>query len=296
MVSGMKIALFCIGFKQENKEELLQLVSEIKERKHRLYFNEELYAFLKSDLGEEKATWSGYQSLSEIQPDFLFSLGGDGTILKSILHVRDLKIPIVGINMGRLGFLANVNKGKMSLLLDRLSHRDYIEEQRTLLHLDSNMTIFSNANFALNDFSILKRDSSSMITVHTYINGKFLNSYWCDGLIVSTPTGSTAYSLSCGGPIIYPDSKSFVITPVAPHNLTVRPLVVPDDSHLSFEVEGRNSEFICTLDGRMEMIGSDHKIAISKEKFGVHLLRFDEEEFVDTIRKKLNWGNDVRNW
>ncbi len=292
----MKVALFCIGFKEEDREELLQVIRELQVGGLELFFNKHLYSFLSSELPKNVKQWSTNEDLSNVKPNFLFTLGGDGTILESVLHIRDLEIPIVGINMGRLGFLANVNKEKISALLSKLKDGEYVKEYRSLLHLDSNKKIFSSNNFALNDFSILKRDSSSMITIHAYINGKFLNSYWCDGLIVSTPTGSTAYSLSCGGPIVYPESKSFVITPVAAHNLTVRPIVVPDDAQLSFEVEGRNKEFLCTLDGRMERIDEETRISISKEKFGACLLRFGPEEFVDTIRKKLNWGNDVRNW
>ncbi len=227
--------------------------------------------------------------------DYLISLGGDGTLLDTLTFVRNSNIPILGINFGRLGFLASTGRSEIKLAIDALQARTYQLDRRTLLHLDSNKDIFGGVNYALNEFSIHKKDTSSMITIHTYINGELLNSYWADGLIIATPTGSTGYSLSCGGPIIFPSSENFVITPVAPHNLNVRPIIVSSDSIISFEVEGRNENFLCTLDSRYEAIDTSYQIAVRKEEFSINLLRVNEMDFLSTIREKLMWGADQRN-
>lgn len=227
--------------------------------------------------------------------DMIITLGGDGTILKAATLVRDYGIPILGINLGRLGFLARVEKTKLRETLRLLSLGRFTTEQRDMLYLESNLPIFDETPFALNDFTLLKRDTSSMITIHTFVNGSYLNSYWADGLIVATPTGSTGYSLSCGGPIVFPGSGNFVVTPVAPHNLNVRPIVLSDDSVISFEIEGRAENFLCTLDSRFETITSVHSLAVRKNDFGIQLVKLPGINFMDTLRSKLNWGADKRN-
>jgi len=227
--------------------------------------------------------------------DMIITLGGDGTILKAATLVRDAGIPILGINLGRLGFLARVEKTKLKEALRLLAHGRYETESRDMLYLESNLPIFGDTPFALNDCTLLKRDTSSMITIHTFINGAYLNSYWADGIIVSTPTGSTGYSLSCGGPIVFPGSGNFVITPVAPHNLNVRPIVISDDSVVSFEVEGRAENFLATLDSRFETITSVHSLAVRKNDFCLQLVKLPDLNFMDTLRSKLNWGEDRRN-
>lgn len=227
--------------------------------------------------------------------DFFMSIGGDGTLLDTVCVVGGLEIPILGLNTGRLGFLATVAKDKIEEALDHLVTGNYQIESRTLLSLESNRKLFHGLNFALNEFTIHKRDTSSMITVHTYIDGKYLNSYWADGLIVSTPTGSTGYSLSCGGPLITPGAKNFVITPVSPHNLNVRPIIVSDDSEISFEIEGRTDKFMISLDSRSTSISADLKLSVKKEKFSAKLVKLPHYHFFDTLRQKLNWGFDMRN-
>lgn len=227
--------------------------------------------------------------------DMIITLGGDGTILKAATLVRDYGIPILGINLGRLGFLARVEKTKLRETLRLLALGRFTTERRDMLYLESSLPIFDETPFALNDFTLLKRDTSSMITIHTFINGSYLNSYWADGLIVATPTGSTGYSLSCGGPIVFPGSGNFVVTPVAPHNLNVRPIVLSDDSVISFEVEGRAENFLCTLDSRFETITSVHSLAVRKNAFGIQLVKLPGISFMDTLRTKLNWGEDRRN-
>jgi NAD+ kinase len=227
--------------------------------------------------------------------DCLISLGGDGTVLDAITLVGDTLIPILGINYGRLGFLATISKDELSIMVEALVNRSYVIDKRSLLHLDSNLPIFEGTPFALNEFAIHKRDTSPMIKIHTYLNGELLNSYWADGLIIATPTGSTGYNMSCNGPILFPDSSSFVITPVAPHNLNVRSVVVPDSSVISFEIEGRTEELICALDARKEIVPIGIQIAVKKEAFCVHFIRLNENSFLSTLRTKLTWGFDKRN-
>jgi NAD+ kinase len=227
--------------------------------------------------------------------DCIISLGGDGTLLDTVAFVRDKGIPILGINYGRLGFLANIGKDELSSAISSLAERSYLIDKRTLIHLDADIPVFDQAPFALNEFTLQKKDSSSMIRIHTYLNGEFLNTYWADGLIVATPTGSTGYSLSCNGPIVFPDSGSFVITPVAPHNLNIRPIVVPDNNIISFEVEGRTDSFICTMDSRRQVVPKEAQLAVKKEKFTVNLIRLNENNFLQTLRNKLSWGLDKRN-
>ena len=235
------------------------------------------------------------EELKSYNPDFVLALGGDGTILSAMTLVLDSGIPILGINLGRLGFLSSVEKTKIRSAIQMLIDKKYVIDERTLIQSHCNLPIFEGKQFALNDFTLHKRDTSSMITVHCYIDGEFLNSYWADGVIVSTPTGSTGYSLSCGGPIIFPNSENFIITPVAPHNLNVRPIVLSEDSEIRFEIEGRSDNFLATLDSRYETITSEHVITIKKADFRVNLVDLNTISFNTTIHKKLMWGLDSRN-
>jgi NAD+ kinase len=235
-----------------------------------------------------------YEDLKS-ETDFLFSIGGDGTLLDTVFLVKDLNIPVVGINAGRLGFLSSISPENLETAIASLAKGHYSLEVRTLLRLESNRPIFENENIALNEFTLHKKDTSSMITIHTYLNGEYLNSYWADGLMISTPTGSTGYSLSCGGPIIVPESETFVITPIAPHNLNVRPIVVSDKNVISLEVEGRSQHFMATLDSRSVTIDSGYQLAVRREDYTINLVRMSNENFLNTLRKKLNWGLDTRN-
>ncbi|MCX6271760.1 MAG: NAD kinase [Bacteroidetes bacterium] len=227
--------------------------------------------------------------------DILLSIGGDGTMLDTITLVRDSGIPILGVNMGKLGFLSSLPKDDIIAGIDRILQKNYTLDRRTLLRLESENKPFGDLNFAMNEFTVSKKGNMTMITVHTYIDEKFLNSYWGDGLIVSTPTGSTAYSLSCGGPIISPGSETFVITPVATHNLTVRPMVIPDHSRIRIRVEGRNDLFNISLDSRSVGIQGTSEFTICKEDFTINLIQMEGQDFIRTIRAKLNWGVDIRN-
>ena len=202
---------------------------------------------------------------------------------------------MLGINFGRLGFLASLGKENLDAAVRALVDRNYVIDKRTLIHLDADVPLFGETPYALNEFVIHKRDVSPMIRIHTYLNGEPLNNYWADGLIVATPTGSTGYSLSCNGPLLFPDAGGFIINPVAPHNLNVRPIVVPDDSVISFEVEGRTDQLICTMDSRKEIVDRKVQLAVKKESFKISLIRLQENTFLQTLRDKLAWGLDARN-
>lgn len=290
----MKVAIYSRGHEQDMKEELNELIRELSKNNIELLLYFSLSRFLDE---KEKSKYRFFSTEEELNEsiDFLISLGGDGTILDTVTLVNKKNIPILGINYGRLGFLAGISKHEISLVVDALVNSTFVIDKRILIHLDSNKELFGNAPFALNEFSIHKRDVSPMIKISTYLNGEFLNTYWCDGLIVATPTGSTGYSLSCNGPIVFPESSSFVITPVAPHNLNVRSIIIPDNNILSFEVESRSDKFICAMDARREIVSAGIQLAVKKEKFTVSLVRLNENSFLSTLHTKLTWGLDKRN-
>mgnify|MGYP001390863635 CR=1 FL=1 len=235
------------------------------------------------------------QSELESHTDFLFSIGGDGTILDAVGLVGDSGIPVTGINLGRLGFLSGISKDRIIPAIQAIQRGDYQLEERTLLSLTDPRDLFGANNYALNDLTVFKPNVMSMLTIKAWINGAFLNAYWADGLIVATPTGSTAYSLSCTGPIIAPDSENFLITPIASHNLTVRPIIIRDDSEIRIRVEGKNPEFLVSLDSRIEKVDNSVELTIRKAPFKINLLRLNDKNFFQTIREKLNWGLDNRN-
>ena len=227
--------------------------------------------------------------------DFFFSLGGDGTLLESVTYIGKAEVPILGINTGRLGFLATISREEMENALELLFKGNFKVDTRSVMKLISTPKLFGNLNFALNDFTIMKKDTSSMITVRVHVDGQLLNSYWSDGIIVSTPTGSTGYSLSCGGPLVYPKSESFILTPVSPHNLGTRPIVLSDSSEIPFQIEGRSKKYLVSLDSRFETIDESVKLKIKKERFKVKLVELPGHHYFHTLRQKLNWGLDIRN-
>lgn len=249
----------------------------------------------KIKLPKNTVTFHNHNELKELA-DVLLSLGGDGTLLDTLSLIRNSGIPVIGINFGRLGFLASINKTEIESALTALIKGEYTLDERSLLLLESENGLFGEENFALNDITIHRRDNSAMMIIHAKMNNEYINSYWADGLIIATPTGSTAYSLSCGGPIIYPDSKNFVVTPIAPHNLNVRPVVLPDSSSLSFEVEARESKFLVSCDSRTVTVERSVKISIKKADFCVNLIRLNNETYLNTLRNKLLWGIDTRNY
>jgi NAD+ kinase len=292
----MLVALYNRTFDEQDVPILRHILKLLEQHKLQTAFYKEFYERLQPyiEFSSTPKLFTGKRDLPA-QTDMLFSLGGDGTMLDAVCFVGNTNIPLIGVNLGRLGFLAAIPEDEVEGAILSLAKGSYTLEKRTLLHLDSSIPLFNGSPFALNEFTIHRQDTSSMIKIHTYLNGEFLNTYWADGLIVATPTGSTGYSLSCGGPVVFPQASSFVITPVAPHNLNTRPIVVPDTNVISFEIEGRTEQFLCTLDARTEIIKNNVQLAVKRENFLVSLVRPDEHNFLKTIRQKLYWGIDKRN-
>ena len=292
----MKIAIYSRGVENDQLKDINQLFTElINNGVEPVFFQDFFNQFYSAvNLDNKYSTFNSHADLDD-SIDCLISLGGDGTLLDTVTLVRDSGIPVLGINYGRLGFLANIGRDEIHSAIDAIANRKYVLDKRTLVHLEANVPLFGETPYALNEFTIHKKDTSPMIKIHTYLNGEFLNTYWADGLIVATATGSTGYSLSCNGPVVFPDSSSFVITPVAPHNLNIRPIIVPDNTIISFELEGRTDEFICTLDSRREIVTKEVQLAVKKESFDINLIRMNENNFLQTLREKLSWGLDKRN-
>lgn len=293
----MKVAIYSRVFDRAQKEDVQLFFDELKKQKLRPIIFHSFYEQIKGsiDLPEDSGVFFLSEDITE-EMEYIISLGGDGTLLDTVTLVRGRNVPVMGINFGRLGFLASIGRDEVRTAIKALANHSFVVDKRTLIHLDSNLPLFGHVPYALNEFAIHKRDIAPMVKIHTYLNGEFLNTYWVDGLLVSTPTGSTGYSLSCGGPIVFPESRSFVITPIAPHNLNVRPIVVPDDNIISFEVESRSDQIICALDSRREIVDKDVQLAVRKESFSLSLVRLNENNFLQTLRNKLTWGLDKRNY
>lgn len=289
----MKVAIYSRGTDEEMALQLPGLVEALNKHKIEIVLLQNLP--VNSHLIAQNLPYLENTKELDATVDFLISLGGDGTMLDAVTLVKDKNIPILGINFGRLGFLAGIGKNDLASAVDALVNGTYLIDKRSLIHVEADSPLFNGMPFALNEFALHKRDLSPMIKIHTYLNGEFLNTYWSDGVIVSTPTGSTGYNMSCNGPIIFPDSGSFVITPIAPHNLNIRPIVVPDNHIISFEIEGRIDQFICSLDARREIVDKNIQIAVKKEAFTISLVRLSENSFLGTLRTKLSWGLDKRN-
>jgi len=295
MPNPIKIALHGKVFNDEVKPHIKRVVDYLNASQVELIVSQ-LFADKFRHAFPQYSNFEIFQKLTEKDHvDYLISLGGDGTLLEAVNYVGPLEIPILGINTGRLGFLATTPKDKINKALSDLLNKNYKIDSRALIQLETDSNVFGEMPFALNEFAILKTDSSSMITVHTYVDGEYLNSYWADGLITATPTGSTGYSLSCGGPIILPHSNNFVITPVSAHNLNVRPLIVSDQSVISFKIEGRSNKFLVSLDSKSHSVDSSIKMSVRKGDFKAKLITFDQLNYFDTLRQKLNWGLDLRN-
>jgi len=252
--------------------------------------------FIRNNAGIDTTSMDVFENHNEIKDDvdFMISIGGDGTFLETIPFVRNYNIPIIGLNSGRLGFLANISKGEISSALDAIFEKKFEIESRTLIKLDSDINVFGELNFALNEITIQKKNSS-MITIDVYLNDEFLNTYWTDGLIISTPTGSTAYSLSVGGPIIIPGSNNFILASIASHNLTVRPIVIPDNNIIKLKINSRNEKFFITADNRTSLIENSVKLTLYKADFKLKMLKLPNNNFYVTLRNKLMWGADKRN-
>ncbi|MBX2913909.1 MAG: NAD kinase [Cyclobacteriaceae bacterium] len=291
----MRIALHGKDAHEKSSRLIEHLLEQLKERKADIWVSDKFEKLVKpAQLADVKyKTFQLGDSLRSV--DCFFSLGGDGTMLESVTYVGKAEVPILGINTGRLGFLATISREDVDTALNAVFDGKYSVEKRTLLKLISSSKIFEPRNFALNDITIMKKDTSSMITVHVKVDGEPLNSYWADGIIISTPTGSTGYSLSCGGPLVYPKSESFIITAVSPHNLGTRPIVISDKSEISIEIEGRSKKYLISLDSRFETVDESVKLKIKRERFLVKLVQLPGHHFFETLRQKLNWGFDIRN-
>lgn len=286
-----KIALHGLQLEEHSYKYFNQIIDKLQKENCEIFLSKSFHErnpFLK----EKKIP-----ILNNVDQDIsaFFSLGGDGTFLETVLLVGSLEIPILGINMGRLGFLAAISKEYVKESLFLFFNGEYNIEPRSMVLLENPKNLFQGKPYALNECAILRRDTSSMIKIRSYINNHYLNTYWADGLMVSTPTGSTGYSLSCGGPLMMPDSKDFVITPISPHNLNVRPLIVSDESELRFQIESRSNNFLVSLDSRSEPIEDTLEITVKKAQFNANIIRVKSISFPDTIRNKLSWGLDKRN-
>ena len=294
----MKIALFGQYYQNSTAEIVQKVVTFLESNAITIAFEASFLASLKEKniISKEYETYSNYNNLDSAFKA-LISIGGDGTILKAATFVRDKNIPIIGINAGRLGFLATIQFENIETLLQKLLNDDYAISKRTLLSIKTTPEYdnFSELDFALNEVTVARKDTTSMITIVTYLNGEYLTSYWADGLIISTPTGSTGYSLSCGGPVLTPNVESLVITPMAPHNLNARPLVITDDMEIELRISGREEQFLISLDSRISAVSKDTIVRIKKSPFTISIIEFKEESFLNTIRKKLLWGEDKRN-
>ena len=292
----MKVALFGKAYAENQKDYLQLLIDELSTKGADIYIYEPYFKAIKPHvtLSSSINLFYSHNDLHS-NTDFLFSIGGDGTLLDTVSIIRDSGIPILGINLGRLGFLSSVSKDEISFAVDSIFNGNYRIDSRALLHLFKPTTLFGEVNYALNDLTIYRNNTTSLIVVHVFVDDVLLNSYWGDGLIVSTPTGSTAYSLSAGGPIVTPGSENFIISPIASHNLTVRPIIIQDSSIIKIKIEGREEKYLMTLDSRQSAISKDDEIIIKKCNFNVNIVQMDNKDFFSTIRDKLMWGVDNRN-
>lgn len=291
----MRIAILGKPFSEHITPFIQTLFDELVRRKAELMLVEHFQLYLQNTLNLPDGITTFNRGDKLVGVDVVLSVGGDGTLLDTVTYVGAQQIPILGINTGRLGFLATIPYDNINVALDALYKGHYTLDDRALIRVDSDQEIFDGINFGLNEFSVLKRDSSSMIVVHTYIDGEYLNSYWADGLVVATPTGSTGYSLSTGGPLVLPQTNNFVISPVCPHNLNVRPMIVSDKSVISFEIEGRSSSYLASLDSRSVPVNMSVQLAVRRENFVARLVKLHHVNFLSTLRNKLNWGLDKRN-
>jgi NAD+ kinase len=291
----MKIALHGRDTRSSSTSFIEKLIENLREREVEVIASEKLLSHIPTRDRKKYKLKSFNHKDGLAKVDFFISVGGDGTLLESVTYVGKSGVPILGINTGRMGFLATTHRNDVHQAIEDLLEGNFEIDERILLRLFSDKGLFDNIPFALNDLTIMKKDSSSMITVHVHVDGELLGSYWADGLIVATPTGSTGYSLSCGGPLVYPKSDSFVITPVSPHNLTARPIVISDNSEITFSVEGQSKKFLISLDSRYETVDDKTPLKVRKEKFTIKLVKLPGYHYFKTLRQKLNWGLDVRN-
>lgn len=293
----MKIAIYIRQYTAENESILKQLFS-LFTPDDQVYIEQEILSELqlRSDTFNSAKSFASFEDLNPSY-DVMLTIGGDGTLLKGITYVRSLQIPILGINAGRLGFLATAHKDDLPNVLEQLRKGDYQVVERSVIEAvfaDTGEPV-DTVNFALNEITVTRKNTASMITVDTELNGDYLCSYWADGLIIATPTGSTGYSLSCAGPVILPTAKNFVLTPIAPHNLSARPVIIPEDAEVKLSISGREKKFLMSLDSHIKSIPNKQSIIVRKAPFVVKMIRLEGDSFIKTLRTKLLWGEDKRN-
>ena len=291
----MRIALFGTQFNYTKLKYIQHLVNKLEKENIELIIESQFHDNLVDINFKNK--FKIFETSKELKDnaDILLSIGGDGTLLAAITFVKNSDIPILGINTGTLGFISSVSTDQIEYAINHLLKGEYKIKKRTLLQLESLNNLFGETNFALNEVTVLKKDTSSMIRIHAYLDDEFINTYWADGLIISSPTGSTGYSLSCGGPIVLPGTNNFIITPIAPHNLNVRPIIVSDESKITLKVSKRDEIALVALDSRSRAIGPELELTIRKANYKVKLIQFEKQSFISTIREKLMWGKDKRN-
>jgi len=293
----MKVAIHGQFYKESTQPYLEKLLRILNKNKDEIFFEEEFYDLLKFNIKtlKEYNTFSSYEDL-DASFDLFITLGGDGTILRAITFIRDLPIPILGINVGRLGFLATIQKHEIKTALNHIRKKEFTLSERSLVQVSTAPDIegLTALNFALNEITVGRKNTTAMLAIATYLDGEKLTSYFADGLIIATPTGSTGYSMSCGGPVITPGTKSLVLTPIAPHNLTARPLLIPDETVIKLQVNSREKEALLSLDSRIFTITNDTKITVKRANFTIKLIELPNQSFIKTIRKKLLWGVDRR--
>ena len=294
----MKIGIYGQFYHKNSGEYITYLLHKLQQYGVDIYIEKKYYEIFSEKI-QVKETYKTFESYDDLDESFdlFFSIGGDGTILRTITLVQDLNIPIIGINTGRLGFLATIQKEEIQEAIAKIVRKEYTVIERSVLAVETSPTNedILEMNFALNEVTVARKDTTSMITVKTHLNDEYLTSYWADGLIVATPTGSTGYSLSCGGPVITPNNNNFILTPIAPHNLNARPLVIPDHTTIRLEVSGREDKHLISLDSRIATVNINSMITIKKAPFTVKLVELKGQSFLKTLRKKLLWGEDKRN-
>jgi len=294
----MKIAIYGQYYHNNTQESIEVLLGALAQKNINVYIENDFFNIIKHE-SKSPSKLDDFETFETLDDSYslLISIGGDGTILRAITYVRDLSIPIVGINTGRLGFLATIQTNQIEAAVDDIIKGNFKISNRTLLCVETQPenSDLLETNFALNEIAVSRKNTTSMITVETHLNTEYLTSYWADGLIISTPTGSTGYSLSCGGPVITPETNSFVLTPIAPHNLNARPLVIPDDTEIQLKVSGREEHYLISLDSRIATLHNSTVVSIKKANFEIKMVELLQESFIDTLRKKMLWGEDKRN-
>ncbi len=292
----MKVAIYGKKINKQNAPYFVQFLSMLKNYGWNAVLEKELKEQLVKKVGISDS-YEVFSTRADLKTgiDLAFSIGGDGTFIKTVSYIRDSGVPILGINTGRLGFLANISIDKLEETMELVRQKNYDFQKRSLLKIETESNIFGDENIVLNEVTLHKKDTASMITVHASLDGNYLNSYWADGLIVATPTGSTAYNLSCGGPIVTPGCQIHLLTPIAPHNLNVRPMVVPDHLPIKLSVEGRERKYLISLDGNSKSIPQGEEVTVKKAEFMINVIKFEDNNFLDTIRNKMLWGLDKRN-